>query len=177
MMFRRVLSLVLILLLLLTQLAQFHCHAAQGGQGPRAPSNPHVHLSSLPFARATCAGHHHGHTHGDHGHHHHGPGGHHHHDDDDVAPPGGDMLPTQQPEPLSDHDSDAVFIAAVDAVAGERSRVDDEVVSSAWWAAAETTLFAASWDRPPGQPATWAHPPPLADSLCPLYVRHLALLI
>ena len=138
-----------------------HCH--REGQPTGHGFRPHFHTNPAP-------------TSSDHGHHH-GPGGHHHqHEDDEVPPAEPDRLPTKPPQPLSDHDSDAVYIAAVDAVVVERSQVEEEGVSPTWWTAAESMLFAA-WDCPPAQLVICGYPPPLAGSLCPLSVRHLALLI
>jgi hypothetical protein len=158
-MFRRVVSLTLVPCLLLTQSAALgHAH---GGDEPAGhDARPHLHTAP---------------TSDDH-HHHHGPGGHsHHHDADDAEPePRSPDSPPSQPE----HDADAVFVAAGDAVLAGRSQAVDETPPSilTWWLAAGVGPFAACSNRSAGRSAAHCHPPPPC-SPCPLYVRHLALLI
>ncbi len=167
-MYRRFVSLLLLPCVLLTQSVAALGHAHGGNQPAGHDLRPHFHTNSA----SARPGH-------ESGHHHHGPGGHHHHHDDgDDAPEPGTTQPTPNPEPLSEHehDSDAVFISAVDAAVVERSQVDEEVASPTWWIAADSILLAA-WDGPPTQPVVCGYPPPLTRVLCPLYIRHLALLI
>lgn len=159
-MFRRVVSLLLLPCVLLTQSAAMLGHAHAGMRLPGHDLLPHFHTTAP--------------TNHVHGHHHHGPDGHHHHHAIDTEP--GPQPPTP-PEPQPDHDSDAVFIAAVDAVVVERSQGADGVVPSFWCLADGAAPFAACWDRPPNLSAACGHPPPHSGHSCPLYVRHLTLLI
>ena len=161
-MYRRVVSLLLLPCVLLIQSAGLG-HAHGESQPAGHDLRPHVHTNPTPA----------GHTH-EHGHHHHGPGGHHHHhhhDDGDDAP-----QPTPQREPLSDHDSDALYLDSVDVIVNECSVVDDDAAASAFWSIAALSGFAHSWANPSHEFAKWTHPPPSGCS-CPLYVRHLTLLI
>jgi hypothetical protein len=163
-MYRRVLSLLLLPCIVLTQSAVLsHSH---GGSRPAGHDlRPHFHtgLSADP--------HHH-----EHGHHHHGHGGHHHHHHEDGdGSPEPDSPPTPAPEPLSGHDSDAVFVGLVDAVLNVRS-ADDQPAASALWFSLGFNLSFPSVNS--SQEAIhWTRPPPTSASDCPLYVRHLTLLI
>lgn len=103
MMFRRVLSLMLVLQMLLTQLGQVHCHA---GHVHRDGTPPHVHLSlpSEPLPE-----HHHGHPHR---HPHTGPWQHghtpgHSHGGDEEPGPIQDSEQSEGPCQGHEHDSDA----------------------------------------------------------------------
>ncbi len=158
-MFRRVVTLVLLPCVLMTQSAAVMGHAHAGSQPADHALFPHIHLGSVPF----------GHSHD------HGPDGHHHpHDDDDDQ--SDDSLPIQQPEPPPEHDSDAVFVVAMDAVVAESSSEGEDVGATVWLTVDPDsdlrTSYAASTLS-----AICGHPPPQMDSFGPLYVRHLALLI
>ncbi|MCI0458241.1 MAG: hypothetical protein L0Z62_14850 [Gemmataceae bacterium] len=159
-MYRRVVCLLLMPCLLLTQAASVgHCH---GGFEPAGHElRPHFHTQPPPVRQD----------------HHHGHGGHHHHHDDGDEVPEPDTQPTPQPEPLSDHDSDAVFITSVDVVLNARSAVDDGLTASSLLAAGGSNLFIAFWPDPPNESANWTHSPPSSGCSCPLHVRHRALLI
>ncbi len=159
-MYRRVVSLLLVPCALLTQsaaLSHAHCGHATG-HDPR----PHLHVKPA----ATGHGHHHnGHRH------HHGPGGHHHpHEtgDDDPA-----AQPSLAPAAPADHDSDALYLTATDLASGRLSGFDPAVADCLGLHDPSVELVVA--DVSPARPA-WAHPPPIVPR-CPLYVRHLALLI
>lgn len=151
---RCVVSLLLVpcvLLIQATPLAHAHGGRQPAGHGHR----PHVHTAP---ARA-------GHTHGH---------GHHHHDEDDDRGPG--QAPPPRPGPVDGHDSDAVYIDAVDLVAGGRAEAHEGVTSPGFPAAVGPLEAGAFLPGPPTLPAARAHPPPRGRS-CPLYVRHLSFLI
>lgn len=162
-MYRRVVSLFLLPYVLLTQAAAFG-HSHGGSQPAGHDLRPHIHTTRAP------AGHRH-----DHGRHHHGGGGH-HHDADNVTSDAPTTPTFPHPEPLPDHDSDAIYINAADVVV-ERSKPASEIAPSVWWTAAEADVFAKDWADPPAHSAFCGHPPPLYGQFCPLYIRHLALLI
>lgn len=157
-MYRRVVSLLLLPCVLLTQSAALgHCHGGNhpAGHDPR----PHIHLNTV--------------RHEPHGHRH-GPGGHHHHKSDTA--PATATLPAPQPEPPSDHDSDAIFFTDASAVPPRSAAGGPPGDSPEWatsWLNLSTTL---PWAGLPQVAANWCHPPPVGRA-CPLYVRHLALLI
>lgn len=160
-MYRRVVSLLLLPCVLLTQSAAMLGHAHAGMRLPGHDLRPHVHTNAASTRHAD-----------DHGHHHHGPGVHHHHNDAEPGPHTA-ALPESQP----DHDSDALYVTAVDAVVAERSQALEDIASSFWWLIAEEVCFASCWDYPPDRSIACGHSPPQSGSPCPLYVRHLALLI
>ena len=163
-MFRRVVSLLLLPFVLLTQSAALG-HSHGGSQPAGHDLCPHFHTNPITYP---CS----------HGHHHHGPDGHHHqhhHDGDDV--PETDRQPTPEPEPQSDHDSDAVYVTSIDVVINERSAVDNEFSAPSGWVTAGSNPSIASRTNPSQEAARWTHPPPASGYICPLYVRHLALLI
>jgi hypothetical protein len=159
--FRRVVSLFLLPGLLLSQAAAVgHAH---GEDTPTDHSaRPHVH--TLPAAADRH------HTRG----HHHGPGGHHHHDDDEDETAPTPAVPPPQADPLSDHDAGAVFVPA-DAVVVERPASVEVVDAAVMW------IICDAGEAVRGLPAVFmcpagnGRPPP--DPSCPLYVRHLALLM
>lgn len=160
-MYRRVVSLLLLPGLLLSQAA-----AASHAHGDCTPTDhsvrPHVH--TLPAA----ADRHHAHGH------HHGPGGHHHHHDDDDDSTPSPALPPPQTDPLSDHDTDAVFVST-DAVAIERPTALETTDVAVVWIAPDTGGVVGGPLAVFVCPAGNGRPPP--DPACPLYVRHLALLM
>lgn len=163
-MYRRVLSLLLLPCVLLTQSVAFG-HSHVGGQPAGHDLREHIHTNPVVVD-----------SHNAHGHrHHHGPGGHHHHHDDvtDTAEP--NAQPKPQPEQPSDHDTDAIFVNATDAVMVERSEAVTQVESLNWWSFSDSAPFAACDAVPPIRSVICAHPPP--GQLCPLYIRHLSLLI
>lgn len=164
-MYRRIVSLLLLPCVLLTQSAAFG-HSHGGSQPAGHDLRPHVHTNPVP------AGHHHDH---DDGHHHHGHGGHHHDVVNDVASDAPVTPPTQSPEPLSDHDSDAIYVNATDAVAVERSELPGGACD--FWTVFTSDLLAQAWAVPQARPVICGHPPPLPGHVCPLYVKHRALLI
>lgn len=162
-MYRRVVSLLLLPGLLLTQSAALG-HSHGGSQPAGHDLRPHFH------AAPTSAGH-------GHGCHHHGPDGHHHpHATADDGP--GPDTRTPPAGPQSDHDSSAVYTAGVDLVAHQRSSADTDPAGFVQWTIAwlnlSTTFLSAS---PPHEVANRTHPPPDSGYSCPLYVRHLTLLI
>lgn len=168
-MFPRVVVLLLIPTLLLQGSSFAHSHAGTGkNQSSEHARVPHFHVPG-----AGTHSHHH-----DDGGHHHGPNGDHHPPDDGDDAPEAASTPTPENEsPCDDHDSDAVFITAVDAVAAERSQAGDEVVSFGTWIVAGPSLLVTFTALSSVHLAINCHPPPLIDSLCPLYVQHRSLVI
>lgn len=152
-------SLLLLQFVLLTQSAAAFGHAHGGGQPAGHHLRPHVHTNPVAVDSHDA----------------HGPGGHYHHHDDLKDIPEPDTQPTPKPAPPSDHDSDAVYVTATDAVVVERSQPTTQVESSDWWSFPDLTTFAACNAAPPTRPVVCGHP--LPGHLCPLYIRHLALLI
>lgn len=165
-MYRRVVSLMLLPCVLLTQLAAIvgHAHAGQHPSGHEF--RPHIHTQP--------ASHDHGHRH-KHSHEH--PRGtgedHQHHDEEGAREPGAPTAPS--PEPLSPHDSDAFYVVGVDALVGGRSVAGlDCDTSSLWVAPAESGFALRCLNSSPQWQHCW-HTPPVNS--CPLYVRHLTLLL
>lgn len=160
-MIHRIVCLLLIPTILLIQSVSLgHQHA--GTQPAGHNDNPHFHLSSL-------SGHHH-HNHGSDGHHHH------HNDDEDNSSEPDRQQP--QPEPLSDHDSDAIHIACFDALAYIKghSVLDNTLTTLAFLTVFGLAQF-STFQTESAHLATRAHPPFSPRCSCPLYVRHLTLLI
>ena len=160
-MYRRTLSVILVPCLLLTQSAALG-HTHNGSEPAGHDLRPHFHLTTALA----------GHTHDD-THHHSHHGDHHHNDGNQTKPP----LPlTPDTSPLSSHDNDAVFIEVVDALVHGRSAIADAGADwSQWIALGLATVSSISLSDISAAPA---HPPPrLTSSSCPLYVRHLTLLI
>jgi hypothetical protein len=83
-----------------------------------------------------------------------------------------------RPEPWSphEHDTDAVYINRVDVILGGRSSVADESATSLPWIALPD-LPTAILANPPREVQRRSHPPPALGDPCPLFLRHLALLI
>lgn len=169
-MFRKILALLLLPCMLISQSAVFgHAH---GGSEPTGHGlRPHLH------AAGTSRGHGHphqaagGHRHHSHGHHSH-EHGHHHHDDE-----GQHSTTGSPPVTPSEHDSDAVYIHCVDAVAVSRVAVELEFPVLMGWvfnstSPADVLAFAVS-----SEAGRWANAPPLRGPACPLYLRQLTLLI
>ena len=164
-MYRRVVSLLLLPCVLLTQSAAVFGHAHGGVQPAGHDLVPHLHTNPVP------TGHHHDHNGG----HHHGNGGHNHDVVDEVAPDAPVTPPTQSPAPLPEHDSDSIYFHATDAVAVERSELP--VGSSVFWTAFACDLFSEAHVGGSTHLMVCAHPPPRLGHVCPLFIRHLALLI
>src|SRR5262245_52707207 len=144
----RVVCLLLVPAVLLTQRAGLvHCHGQAQPAGHDLRSHFHTNRAAPGH---DDDGHHNGHHH--HAHHHPGPGSHHHHHDEDEAPSSDLAL-----GPLADHDADAIFIPAIDAVPGGTPAAEPERVPLG--VAAASALTAAQ--APPGDPAIRPHPPPL----------------
>lgn len=159
-MLRRVVCLLLLPCMLLTQSAALFGHTHAGLRLPGHDLRPHFHTQPVAASYQN-----------DRAPHHHGHGGHHHNVADGVAPD----APTQHPKPLPDHDSDAIYVNATDAVAVERSEL--LYGSSVFSMAFASDLFALAWAEPPAHLVICGHPPPLPGHECPLYVKHRALLI
>ena len=135
-----------------------------------------IRLPCVLLTQSTTIGHSHGGNqtvgHNLHPHFHTNPRAHLHHHLGEVTDP--KTPPTPEPEPLSDHDADAVFFATC-ALIKERSTAK-ELTASPLKVAAELIPSLAFGDNPPlGWPPR-AHPPASGGS-CALYIRHLALLI
>lgn len=157
-MFRRVVSSLALLCVVLGQTAPLAlAHAHDGGQPAGHGSRPHSHLNPVRSG---------------HSHHEHDGGGHHHHHADADA--GDERPPPPRPAEPSDHDSDAVYLTGADAVPGSRA-ADDEVRSVSFDGIG--LLAPAAVIRPSLvlAAANQSRPPP--GQSCPLYVRHLAILI
>jgi hypothetical protein len=162
---KRVVCLLLVPAVLLTQRAGLgHFH---GGRQPAGHDfRPHIHTNLTSSCHGHDGHHHHGH--------HHGSGGHHHHDADEGAEPDAALAPL--PEPLSDHDSDAVYISAVYGVG--RPRSGDDITRVAPGVAPELAMIAGCLGVLPERSMCRSRPPPLCGSTAhPLYIRHLALLL
>jgi hypothetical protein len=157
-MYRCLVSLLLLPCLLLTQSAVVFVHAHGSAQPAGHALRPHFH--------APAVAHDHDHTHG------HSHSGHHHHD---ALEPDQPTAPAPDPSP-ADHDADAVYVAGVDAVAAERIAAGQELDSSVIWLPAADCEFGRLWSNPSHLLPNGWHPPPTGCS-CPLYVRHLTLLI
>lgn len=158
---RSIVSLLLLPCLLLTQSAVFG-HAHSGGQPTGHDLRTHVHTNPLAVDN------HHGHDHNA------ASGSHHCQHDDLKDAPKPHTQHTPQPEPLSDHDSDAIYVNATDAVAVERSELPN---GSVFWTALTCDSFARAWVKPAARPVVCGHPPPFPGHVCPLYVKHRTLLI
>lgn len=158
-MYRQLVSLFLLPCMVLTQSASLLGHAHAGQRLAGHDLRPHVH------AKAESAGHEHGHRHS--------PGTHHHHHDADAEPEA-PSVPAPK-EPPSDHDSDAFFVSGVEAVTGGRSSVDLDLDTSVTWISPLASDFVPSnFNRPRWESIAWNSAPQFS---CPLYVRHLTLLI
>ncbi|MDB5311301.1 MAG: hypothetical protein JWO38_5503 [Gemmataceae bacterium] len=155
-MYRRVVSLVLLPGLLLTQSAVFgHSHGGNqpAGHGIRL----HIHTNPAP-ARHDLG-------------HHHGPGGHHHHHDADDEPE------PAQPEPMSGHDDDAVYVAD-EVIVARPVQTGDDGTRDLVWLLPSPGVSADRWTTLSEREGRWTHPPPrITTADCPLYLRHLSLLI
>lgn len=161
---RSFVSLVLMPCVLLTQSAVLG-HSHPGGQPAGHDLRPHFHTGSSTEHRCS------------HDHHHHGPGGHHHHHDDcDDDESDTNLQGLSQTAPASDHDADAVYVVSLVTVVAERSRQTEKSAGCPRPIAASISPTIPG-DVPSDQFVTWSQPPPSRDSSCPLYVRHLALLI
>lgn len=155
-MFRRVVSLLALQCVLLGQMVQpALLHAHDGDRPVGHDSRPHAH--TYPPRSAPL----HEHKHGSSGHHH----------DADAETESLPSLP--RPEQPSDHDSDAVYVTSADAVPGSRTVGDLKLsISLCWFGVPVLGTVIRSEPRPV---ATQNRPPPGRD--CPIYVRHLAILI
>lgn len=163
-MFRRVVSLLLVPCMLLTQSAALLGHIHADLRLPGHDLRPHFHTQPVPAGHDRVRG-------DDHGHHHE-PGDFHRHDEVPTA----QTPATPDPEPQPDHDSDAVYVNAVDVVANVRCVFDDGDDALAFWATTAASNVVGLWPNPARPSANWRPPPPAGGS-CPLYLRHLTLLI
>ncbi|VTU01451.1 unnamed protein product [Gemmataceae bacterium] len=157
-MFRRAVSLILLPCLVLTQSALVG-HSHGGKEPPGHDHRPHFHAAE-PAAP----------------HDHHAPGGHHHHDDAGNDEPEHATAEPTDLKPLPDHDDDAVHFA-VDMATGSGQNFDDTISVFSWQLLPLNLSFGGVVgcpDRSPPRPHPSPHP---VASDCPLYVRHLALLI
>jgi len=107
--------------------------------------------------------------------HRHGPGGHSHHDDD-ADDRGLDPASASREGSPAEHDDDAVYVADELAVP---ARVDGSCdVRPEFWSVLLLSGAPECRDGLQALLTRWAHPPPVAPAArCPLYVRHLALLL
>ena len=152
-------SLLLTLSVLLTQSAAAFAHAHAGLRLPGHDPRPHFHADlSAP------------------GGHRHGPDGH-RHDDDDGDLPDPDDRPLAYPPPPPGHDADAVFVSGVDAVAPERAALKDDSAARPSWdfsepRAGDSLLRVARGDALGVRRFRLA-----CRYSCPIYVRHLTLIL
>lgn len=92
---------------------------------------------------------------------------------------GVDESADREPEstPPFGHDSDAVYLSAVDAVTNTRSAVDYDLVVLFDWAVTGLFLPVILETESSREIAYGTHTRPLCGHACPLYLRHLSLLI
>lgn len=150
-------SLLLTLSVLLTQSAAASAHAHAGLQLPGHDPRPHFHAGLTPS-----------------GGHHHGPDGH-RHDADEGDLPGPVDRPSACPPP--GHDADAVFVSGVDAVVPERAALKDNSAAhpSADFSvprSGDSLLCVAPNDALGVRRFRLA-----CRYSCPIYVRHLTLVL
>ncbi len=162
-MYRRIVSLLLLPCMLLTQSVAFsHCHNGSQPAGHELCAHFHTRHAIVGSSH-------------DHGHHH-GSGHHHHHKSERDSDSRPEKQPPSQPEPLTDHDSDAVYIGSFDAVIRVSSSDAKELTTLSLADAVGSNSAALDSADPPYYAASWAHAPPPARD-CPLYLRLAALLI
>lgn len=164
-MLRLVVNLLLQPCLLMTPLSGLaHSHEAleTGGHTPR----PHFHASVLTSRESRAHWH-------QHPHHHHGGSFIHCHTRSIVAAKHV-HLTLRLPASPAGHDADAVFVSAVEALVAKRSRVTVEFAPPPIFVS--TALRAVSGGFNFSFSSAHDRSPKLCDS-CPLYLRHLALLI
>ena len=158
-MYHRIVALLLLPFVLTSQSVTFgHCHGngSPSGHDPR----PHVHLNRKADSdghQRRCCGH--------------------HHDDDEASDTENPSPDTPSPSPPSPcQDSEAIFFGGEDAVVAGRMKVEGKDESSTSWCAALAAPFASFGDIAQLASDAFTRPPP-SPPPCPLYVRHLALLI
>lgn len=99
------------------------------------------------------------------------------HYDHPQSHPHGNGNENQQSDPLSDHDADAIFFD-VDTVLTERCSIcDDSGTSQLPYMAGAILDIAFLQDSLLYPHFRWPHPPPWAETFCPLYLQFLAILI
>jgi hypothetical protein len=177
-MVQRIISLLLIPCLLLNQLAALpHCHAhhTDDGHGERA----HIHVPWSSSGAKHADQHRHSHDASSKHHHSHKQGHSHtfqHSHADDCSSSCSHKSNNRSENSCSSpfhHDADCIYVA--DVVAVNLTRLSIEMFSNAHalhneqWTRAEVQL------RPHIKRSDW--PPPLLFGHCPLYLRHLSLLI
>lgn len=157
-MYHRVVSLILLPFVLLTQSASLgHVH---GG------SQPAGHGDRAHFHTAFTA-----HDH-EHGHHHDDSGDHRHRGDEDDASERHALA-----EPPQDHDADAVFVEVDVFVDSQRVGTGNELTGSVLWVGEWLDFSAIGLTDPRQFVCLRTHAPPPGCYCCPIYIRHLALLI
>ena len=161
---RRVVTQALVFCVLLMQFATIaRCHGGPISCG-RHDSRPHVHLNAvLP-----------NHGHGRHHHHHGHGGGHHHHG---STPFDQSFAPDPESPQAPDHDSDAFYFPAVDAGVVERTKLQDRFDSDVNWLFLTENPIVSTWSRHGQTVSVRGWPPTELFTSCPVYVRHLTLLI
>ena len=158
-MFSRVVSLLVPCALLIQSAAIGHVHC--GNQTAGQDFRPHVHTNQV--------NHRHDHQHG------HGSSSHHHHDScNDKSEFTTDVVPQSEPSP--GHDEDAVYFSNDQLVSGRM--VSAASVGGSHWQMPAMTVAVTHRDVA-GLGSTLILHPALraARSDCPLYLRHLSLLI
>lgn len=152
-MYRRVVSFLLVTGVLLSQAAvSGHEHGDDTPVGHDL--KPHVHVRPP-------AGHDHGHRHHD-------------HDQDDEVSDGDGRAAQSQDLLRTEHDGDAVYLGLRDIGVG-RDSTSLKPITWVWfvvdWAGAGSAVSHSTAVK------SLVHPPPPPDPSCPIYVRHLALLM
>lgn len=179
-MLQSVVTLLLIPCLLLNQSAAFaHSHGEYTGEGHGARA--HIHIAG----KSSTADHddkhdHHGHSHNRHSHQGHSHHGHSHGHSHSDGHQGESKAPTKERKSEScstpfQHDANCVYVADVVAVGLDRTTVKVFEINSL------PCFVLTQWNSPDLQLRThkkWSDwPPPLLLGDCPLYLRHLSLLI
>ena len=158
-MYRCLVFIFLLPCLLMSQSASFG-HVHSGHQPLEHNLRPHLHLNT---AQST-----HKHEH----HHHHGDDSH-HHPHDEMPGDNAQATGTTESEPLSNHDSTAVYVDAIDVINHVNPTVFELDQRSVLVAESKLAILAYY----PVREAISCHSPPGWDQHCPLYVQHLTLVI
>jgi hypothetical protein len=161
-MFRRVVCLALLPGLLLMQSARIgHCHGV--GQLPGHDLLAHIHTNVTSKENEHCQNHHHE------------PDAHPREQNDEGDSPEPMSQPAPQPGPLSEHDFDAVYVASMPVTAEVRSQVNGSGLTCLLAMPDDFALSVAASLNPHSRSSSEL--PPFYGGFCPLYVRHLILLI
>ena len=158
-MYRGVVFILIACGLLIQSAPHGHCHA--GEQAAAHDLRAHIHINSTIPQEARP--------------HRHGPSGHHHHVDR------GDhrqiVAPASRPGPMPNHDNDALYFVS-DLLSEASHGMANANVGGAPGPNLTASTDASLVEGLDARQELRLHPPPLqSTSNCPLYVRHLALLL